>query len=211
MHHCIGYLAISLIHKDLPTLTALDIQLSNVSALQPLDLLPSNEDLKLNTDLFHVGTYDILMQYCPEAMTYTKTSGAPLKPIKVMALHKLEPGKTLVRTRPGYDKNEAEIAEMSQLLWDIAKDVGIDREMMWDKKIIFKGDWLTVRNIVYQSSLIATHYSLAIKLQSESSFGAQLDHIEPVPGLFHFQMAIVNLYFGHTGFAMTTLGHSCLG
>ena len=112
-----------------------------------------------------------------------------------MALHKLEPGKTLVWTLPGYDKNEAEIAEMLQLLWDIVKDVGIDREMMWDKKIMFKGDWLIVCNIVYQSSLITTHYSLAIKLQSESSFGAQLDHIEPVPGLFHFQMAILNLLF----------------
>lgn len=54
---------------------------SRVANLLASDLLPVVEDVDLNSNLFHVGTYHTLTEYCEESMTHTR-GGQKLSPIR---------------------------------------------------------------------------------------------------------------------------------
>ena len=86
------------------------------------------------------------------------------------------------------------------MLRDIVDQMGLDGEALKDKKIICKGDLLSVWNSRYFCHVVSANNRLAVQLQSESSLNDRLNHIESVTGLFHFQMAIMNLLFkAHRG------------
>lgn len=149
IHQCVGYLGINPKHVGKPSLTADDVKLSRVSALRPIDILPAVNDKKRMEHSFCVAAYDCLTKYCDDAITYTKSSGKKLEPFLLETMRQLEVIKSFVWALRGYDRNEADVAELSKLLWEIEKDLTIERKEVWNKKIALLGDWLTTRNNGY--------------------------------------------------------------
>jgi hypothetical protein len=149
LHYCAGFLSINPKHVNKPSFTADDVQLSRVSALHPLDILPAVNDKERMKHSFCVAAYDTLIKYCCGTMTYTKSSGKKLKPFMLQTLRQLDTVKSFVWTLRAYARNEADVAELSKLLWDIEKDLNMERKDFWNKKIALIGDWLTTRNNGY--------------------------------------------------------------
>ena len=76
-------------------------------------------------------------------MSYRK-SGKVLDPIMLFTKHQIPVQKTHICTLPVYARNESELAEMSELLRDIMKTLGLSTEELEGKKIFTKGDLYTV-------------------------------------------------------------------
>ena len=115
-----------------------------------------------------------------------------------MTAFQLPAEPTKIFTLPAYDKNEALIEEMTEVLRLVMQVVGYSREQLVGRTIFFNGDHLTVRNIRFipiGDSATANTARIAIGRQDESIPRDHLDHFEPIAGLFHLQMAVLNLLF----------------
>jgi hypothetical protein len=72
--------------------------------------------------------------------------------------------------------------------------MGYTQEDILDSKIVFTGDFLTIRNTRYRLYLCQAHFGRsAIARQSYALPHASLQHIEPVAGLFHFQLQVLTM------------------
>ena len=82
-----------------------------------------------------------------------RASGKELHPVSIPMIYQLPLQKTIIYTLPCFDKNEAIISEVTEILHEIAKQLNLKYEDLINKKIMHKGDWLTVRNMGYPPSL----------------------------------------------------------
>ena len=86
-----------------------------------------NDKNEWSTHFVSPLTIITLTKYCGDAMTYTKGSGKKLEAFMFKTMRQLEVVKTLVWTLRGYDRNEADVAELFKLPWEIEKDLNIER------------------------------------------------------------------------------------
>lgn len=64
-------------------------------------------------------------------------------------LNVLELRQSEIYTLPTLDLNEARINETIDILEALMQELGVPAKQMHSKVAIFKGDWLTIRNIKY--------------------------------------------------------------
>ena len=57
--------------------------------------------------------------------------------------------RTIVLSLPTFNQNEALIVDMVAILRGIARETGFEIERFRDNVVMYKGDYLTVRNIRY--------------------------------------------------------------
>jgi hypothetical protein len=106
-----------------------------------------------------------------------------------------------ILTLPLYDLNESKIDEMIKILYNIAEDVGLSKEQVLEKMILFKGDYLTVRNVrSYSFPGCILMYRKAKFRQRFCSPHSTLNYIETATGLFHLEMNVLVMIFrAHLG------------
>src|SRR5579859_512775 len=191
MHYCAGYVAINLLGAIPRTLMAEDIDMLRAADISASDILLSQSDLQWQQNASAFGIYSVLKSYCGESMSY-RSSGKDLDPVKLFTKHQIPIQKTYVHTLPVYARNEAELGQMSDLLRDIMKTLGLPVEMLEGKKIFSNGDLFTVIRERLSFFNIVADFRQAIECQQGSSPLGRLNHIEPVAGLFHLSMAMIN-------------------
>ena len=131
-------------------LTSADVDASRASRLQTSDLLPNAVDMKRNLKTSQYGIFSALNAYFgDELKVYTTADGEQLRLVTIPRIYPLPLQKTVVYTFPCFDKNEAIISEVTDILKGIAQQMNLQHEDLQDKKVMHKGDWLTVRNMGY--------------------------------------------------------------
>jgi hypothetical protein len=74
-----------------------------------------------------------------------------VEPCGYTAIFPLPAEPTKIFTLPAFDKNEAIIDEMTEVLRLVMEALGYTREQLKDRTMLFGGDYLSIRNIRYKS------------------------------------------------------------
>ena len=120
--------------------------------------------------------------------------------------------KSDLHTLIAFNRNEAVINEVIEIILDIMAELELSPAELLDKVILFKGDYMTVRNILYDfpgsraMDFGPRPYTngefirrAAFRRQEDEPIH-QLRFVEPVIGLFHLQMCILGtIYKAHWG------------
>jgi hypothetical protein len=131
-------------------------------------LLPTKSSLFLYSKHVWAGISDVLHTYCDSHL-----SRADNPPRTYLTVFQLAKKPTKIFTLPAYDKNEAVIDEMTEVLRLVMRALGYTREQLLDRTIFFHGDLLTVRNFrfVYLCSASLTPLGLLSQEQTNQSHG----------------------------------------
>jgi len=130
-------------------LTYADVDLSKAGNLTVKDLLPDEKDLRRNENAFHAGVYDIINKFFGKQILRNTDNGKVLEPIMPWEVYQIPRQRTIVLSLPTFNQNEALIVDMVAILRGIARETGFEIERFRDNVVMYKGDYLTVRNIRY--------------------------------------------------------------
>jgi hypothetical protein len=115
-------------------------QLSNLGAEH---LLPTSGSIIIYSAHCWTGIWGVLDMYCGSHLR----KRPKVCPRRYFSINKLSQEPTKIFTLPAYDKNEAVIEEMTEVLRLVMKALGYTREDLVDRTLPFSGDYLTIRNI----------------------------------------------------------------
>jgi hypothetical protein len=121
-----------------------------------LDLLLNEKDVQRNLKTSQYGIYSTLNTYFGDKMKELRPTGKQLHPVVIPAIYPLRVQKTIIYTFPCFDKNEAIISEITEILREMAAQMDLTYEDLRDKKVMHKGDWLPVRNMGYPPSNLSS-------------------------------------------------------
>src|SRR5271169_4688589 len=149
LNYTAGYVAANRKSIEEQMFTSSAIDRSKFATLKSSDFLPDKDEENYQKYAFRAGIYEGLSKYFREALSKYLHKNKPLKPWHYPILHQLLDIATIVFTLPAYDKNEAKIEEITQILYKIATELGYTNEQLLDFLIMYKGDFLTARNMRY--------------------------------------------------------------
>jgi hypothetical protein len=149
LNYTVGCIAFNPLSQVRCLFTRADIDWTELMKITPIDIIPTTEDLRYQRRAFEVGIYDTLVKYCVIHLSKAKETRPEMKPFKIPEIYRIPLQKLKVFNLPTYHKNEAKIDEITAILRQTIKDLGYAWENLRDKIIMFKGDYLTVRNIRY--------------------------------------------------------------
>jgi hypothetical protein len=92
------------------------------------------------------GISKVLETYCRSSL-----QELGVEPCGYTAIFPLPAEPTKIFTLPAFDKNEAIIDEMTEVLRLVMEALGYTREQLKDRTMLFGGDYLSIRNIRYKS------------------------------------------------------------
>ena len=154
-------------------------------------LLPTEGNMFIYSKLVWAGISGVLRTYCNSHLRRSDLTSYAYRDV-----FRLPAEATKIFTLPAYDKNEAVIDEITEVLQLVMQALGYTREQLADRTIFFHGDYLTVRNIRFvYFRRCANSARIAITRAGESIPRDYLDHFEPIAGMFHLQIAVLNLLF----------------
>lgn len=130
---------------------------SKLETLHARNLLPTNANLALYADHVLAGISVVLETYCQPSL-----QKLGVEPYPYTEMYQLPATPTKVFTLPAFDKNEAIIDEMTEVLRLVMQALGYTREHLIDRTMLFGGDYLTIRNVRYKSQgeFCLTHQDL---------------------------------------------------
>lgn len=174
--------------------SALDYNLTNT--LRSYDLLPKDA-LNYHREAARSNVYNILIKYFPGVHDCALEFNGErpfVEPVRAINLLPLQ--KTEIYTLPTLELNEAKITDTISIIKAFTQELGIDLDKLHDRVVMFKGDYLTVRNV-----------ALAMFQRQDAAFikrSETFDFIEPVVGLFHLvmnvqQVLVANYWGGKEG------------
>jgi len=149
LHYTAGYVAVNPKGRITKMLTYADVDLSKAGNLTVKDLLPDEKDLRRNENAFHAGVYDIINKFFGKQILRNTDNGKVLEPIMPWEVYQIPRQRTIVLSLPTFNQNEALIVDMVAILRGIARETGFEIERFRDNVVMYKGDYLTVRNIRY--------------------------------------------------------------
>jgi hypothetical protein len=127
-----------------------DVQYYRIKELTTRDFLPTQTDKDTMKLSFRVMISDILKGYAQKSgNTAIKLRGISFQMPKVFQIDHVNCPEIMIL--PTYNLNEGAIQEIIQILYQIEKDVGLSEEQVKENVIMFKGDFMTVRNTRYAS------------------------------------------------------------
>jgi hypothetical protein len=147
INYTVGWVGMNPLCRAKRMFTLADINRSNIHQLEPEALLPTKRDIKSLRRAFEVGIFDCMKKYCGVHMEKARKDGKPLESFVIQSIYQIPTQKTQIFTLPTYDKNEANVDEVTEILGCINRDLGYTTEQLRGKLIMYKGDFLTVRNI----------------------------------------------------------------
>ena len=141
-----GYVAFNPAYSDVQLFPSSSVDRSKVKQLTTEDFFPSENCMLHLEKAFRGHIYHILNSYCaPQIRKSAKERN--LDPFLYPEIHKLPVQKTKIFTLPAFNKNEALISETSEILKQIREELELTTEQLRNKTIMYKGDFMTVRNI----------------------------------------------------------------
>jgi len=105
-------------------------------------LMPTDGNLLIYSENCFAAISGVLHTYFASSLEHKRDI-----PIQYQVMFKLSTEPTKIFTLPAYEKNEAIIDEMIEVLRSIMQALGYTREQVKDKTILFSGDYLSIRNI----------------------------------------------------------------
>ena len=105
-------------------------------------LLPTNDNLHVYRKHVWAGISGVLYTYCDKHLRELGVT-----PCDYIVGYKVSAKPTTIFTLPAYDKNEAVVDEMAEVLQLVMHSLGYTREQLVDRLVFFHGDYLTVRNM----------------------------------------------------------------
>jgi hypothetical protein len=127
-----------------------DIQWHKFHDLTTFDIIPTVEMTKRWENASRASLNKPLSRYLgAEMRKFKNQDGEGLHPWEVDPVYQLPIQQTQVLTLPVFDNNEAKIGEITTIVRGITQRMGFTAAELEDDKIIFTGDFLTVRNTRY--------------------------------------------------------------
>lgn len=147
-HHIVAYAAVNPKSTVKTMLTTEDVNLSRYDDLEPSDLTPTEEERNTHMNAIHVGAFEALREHFKDIVDRRDENGQPFqRPCAASCIYQIPPQTTIVHTCAISTRNEASVAELSHAMKEFITQFGMDVEMLREKKILTKGDQLTVRNM----------------------------------------------------------------
>ena len=163
-----------------------DVDISKIQQIVSDDIIPTPQMKQIWTQAAHASFNQTMLRYCGPAMSKYRKDGLPLDSWRVDPIYQVPVQNSKVIPLPVFQKNEARVSELKDVLHGITKTLGYDTtnrddfKMLEEIKILFGGDELSVRNA-----------RIAMAHQMEALPQASLQYIELVAGLFHFQLQVL--------------------
>jgi len=125
-----------------------DVHWQKVDGLTNFDVMPTSDMTTRWAKAARASINTTLFRYLrgPMIKYRRRKDGQPLSPWEVDPVYQLPIQKTDVITLPVFRDNEAKVSEITRVLKGITKQMGYTSEELKDYKIVFCGDFLTVRN-----------------------------------------------------------------
>jgi hypothetical protein len=98
---------------------------------------------------FRAGISDVLLKYYPDSLSRFRKDGHRLEGYSSKTIYQIPVGKTRIFTFPLQPLNEAKIDDISGVMRVFTECLRYSRDDIRGKKIMFKGDQLTVKNMRY--------------------------------------------------------------
>lgn len=128
--------------------------------------------------------------------------------IKAPAVFVLPNKKSDLHTLTAFAKDESIITEVIEIIKLIVEELDLPEAELLEKMILFKGDYMTVRNLLWVSlstqispqsifyePIYSRFFSKAVYRRQEDDPINQMQFVEPVIGLFHAQMCLLGTIF----------------
>lgn len=123
-----------------------DVLWQKVDGLTNFDIMPTSDMKTRWAKAARASINTTLFRYLRSAMIKYRKHGQPLSPWEVDPVYQLPIQKTDVITLPVFRNNEAKVSEITKVVRGITEQMGYTSEELKDYKIVFCGDFLTVRN-----------------------------------------------------------------
>src|SRR5277367_3499954 len=123
-----------------------DILWQKVDELTNFDIMPTIAMKTRWADAARASINATLFRYLRKDMLKYRKNNQPVSPWEVDPIYQLPIQKTAVITLPVFDSNEARVSEITKVVRGITEQMGYTSEELKDYKIVFCGDFLTVRN-----------------------------------------------------------------
>jgi len=146
-HYTVGFVFVNEVGSSGRMFTQADIQTSKAIDFTESDLLPDNSDVQWHLESHHNLLYEIVHRYFPSDLTQYIHQGKPLGPVPFPPAFQIPIQKTKMETFSVWDKNEAIINEMTDVLREMQRELGCKSEDLTNAVIGHVGDGLTLRNI----------------------------------------------------------------
>src|SRR5579859_4918924 len=123
-----------------------DVLLQKVDDLTNFDIMPTIDMKTRWAKAARASINTTLFRYLKTAMLKYRKNDQPLSPWEVDPIYQLPIQKTAVITLPVFRNNEAKVSEITTVVRGITEQMGYTSEELQGYKIVFAGDFLTVRN-----------------------------------------------------------------
>ena len=129
---------------------------SQVDEITVYDFLPTAKNRTHQQSAFRAGISDVLFKYYgrDDTLARFRKDGRRLERYTVETIYQIPVGKTRIFTFPLLALNEAKIDDITEVLRVFTGLLGYVRDDTRGKKILFKGDQLTVKNMRYVCHLL---------------------------------------------------------
>jgi hypothetical protein len=127
--------------------TAEDVNIDAIKTMNAMDFYPTQAEAERMEEIFRALILDTLLNWLKDRERPIRTELSdetfPMPSIFQLDFRQV----TKICTLPTYDLDENKLQEMTQIIEEIAKDVGLTPEQCKKIRLLYKGDFLTVRNI----------------------------------------------------------------
>jgi hypothetical protein len=147
INYTAGYVAMNRNATAKEMFSKRDLDYSALQKIEAMDFIPTAVNDTQWKRAFESAIYNTTTQHFSDALGKYKNGGERLAPFSKDCIYALPAVKTIIIPLKTFDKNEAQIREMTEILREITTELGYTREELIDKIILFKGDLLTIRNI----------------------------------------------------------------
>lgn len=162
-----------------------------VNCLTPADFLHSPSETLYHLDSVKYMLSHVMEQYFGKQMRYQKIkvclkeTWLPKYRKWSMPLEHMQCAvqKADIIPLPTLLYNEASISATIEIIRELAERLRLNLGRLWGKKIMFKGDLLTIRNIM----------GAIYRKQEEPTYMDSFAWIEPIAGVFYLQMTLLKM------------------
>ena len=151
-----GYTAANQHTRRTQMFDSLAVDRSQVDNITVYDFLPSAKNRTHQQSAFRAGISDVLFKYYGrnDTLARFRKDGRRLEGHTVEPIYQIPVGRTRIFTFPLQALNEAKIDDITEVLRVFTGLLGYVRDDIRGKKILFKGDQLTVKNMRYVCHLL---------------------------------------------------------
>jgi hypothetical protein len=126
------------------------VQFSEIASLTAVDFEPTESEDKFLKKVFCGIVYDTLNQYFPCLHEFRNQDELRLPPFIIPEIFQIKLQKTIMYALKTFNWDEGTITEMTEVLRELEKEMGLSNTILSDKKLFLSGDQKTCQNARYE-------------------------------------------------------------